>query len=156
MPSGSYCHNKWVAAFLLVLAGSNFLLNGCGQKGPPRLPRRPLPPAIKDLAFSVHDGMVELTWTVAIPAGRSASSAAAVKVFRSRVSAEEGGCKNCPIRYTVAGDIPIQKKRSDKSEPIRMRYTEFVEPGYRYIFKVIVYDEDGNGGKDSNVVKFDH
>jgi hypothetical protein len=76
-------------------------------------------------------------------------------VFRFRLSAEEADCENCPIRYTVSGDIPIQKKRSDKSEPIRMRYAESVEPGYRYIYKVTVYDEYGMAGKDSNVVKFD-
>ncbi len=156
MPSGSYCHNKWIAAFLVMLTGASFLGIGCGQKGSPRPPRRPLPPAVKDLAGTVHDGMVELSWTVAGTGGRSASSPAAVKVFRSRSSAAESGCENCPIRYSVSGDIPIQKKRSEKSESIRMSYTEFVEPGYRYIYKVIVYDEDGRGGQDSNIVQFDH
>jgi hypothetical protein len=71
------------------------------------------------------------------------------------LSAEEARCDNCPIRYSVSGDIPIHKKRSEKSKPIRMSYTEVVEPGYRYIYKVIVYDEYGIGGKDSNIVKFD-
>jgi hypothetical protein len=37
-----------------------------------------------------------------------------------------------------------------------MSYSEFVEVGYRYIYKVIVFDEYGIGGKDSNIVKFDH
>jgi hypothetical protein len=37
-----------------------------------------------------------------------------------------------------------------------MRFTEVLEPGYRYIYKVIAYDEDGEGSKDSNTVKFDH
>jgi hypothetical protein len=145
-----------MAAFLWVFAASCFLWNGCGQKGPPRPPRRPLPPAINDLAFTVHEGTVELTWTVAGTADRSVSAPVAVKVFRSRVPAKEAGCKDCPIRYTVAGEIPIQKKRSERSEPIRMRYAEFVEEGYRYFFKMIVYDEYGIGSKDSNVVKFDH
>ena len=156
MPSSSYCYNKWIASFLLVLAGSSFLGIGCGKKAPPRPPRLLPPPAVQDLAFTVHDGMVELTWSVAATVDRSASSPVAVKVFRARLSVEEAGCENCPIRYIVSGDIPIQKKRSEKSEPIKMSYTEFVDPGYRYLFKVIVYDEAGNGGKDSNIVQFDH
>jgi hypothetical protein len=77
-------------------------------------------------------------------------------VFRSRLSAEEAGCENCPIRFTVSGDIPIHRKRSEKSKPIRISYSELVEAGYRYIYKVIVFDEYGIGGKDSNIVKFDH
>jgi hypothetical protein len=156
MQIGSYFHNKPIAVFLLVLAGSSFLWIGCGRKGPPLPPRRPLPPVVKDLEYSVHNNRVELSWTVPSAEGRSAAPATAVKVFRSRLSAEEAGCENCPIRYSVSGDIPIHKKRSEKSKPTRMSYTEFVEPGYRYIYKVTVYDEYGIGGKDSNVVKFDH
>ncbi len=148
-------NEKRIAVFLLVLAGSSFLWIGCGKKGPPRPPRRPLPPVVKDLEYTVHNNRVELSWTVPSAEGRSASPPAAVKVFRSQLSAEEARCDNCPIRYSVSGDIPIHKKRSEKSKPIRMSYTEVVEPGYRYIYKVIVYDEYGIGGKDSNIVKFD-
>ena len=156
MQIGSYSHNKRIAVFLLVLAGSSFLWIGCGRKGPPHPPRRPLPPVVKDLEYSVHNNRVELSWTVPSAEDRSAAPPTAVKVFRSRLSAEEASCENCPIRYSVSGDIPIHKKRSEKSKPTRMSYTEFVEPGYRYIYKVTVYDEYGIGGKDSNVVKFDH
>jgi predicted small lipoprotein YifL len=148
-------HKQWMVALLLVLAVLSLLWVGCGKKGPPRPPRRPLPPKVKDLAYSLRDDKVELSWTVPGAAGNSTSLPAAVKVFRFRMSAKEAGCENCPIRYTVSGDIPIQKKQAEKSEPIRMRYAESVEPGYRYIYKVTVYDEYGIAGKDSNVVKFD-
>ena len=87
---------------------------------------------------------------------RSAAPPAAVKVFRSRMSAEDASCENCPIRFAVSGDIPIHKHRSEKSKPIRMSYTEFVETGYHYVYKVTVFDENGIGGKDSNIVRFDH
>ncbi|MGD9412393.1 MAG: hypothetical protein PVJ54_11060 [Desulfobacterales bacterium] len=152
----AFCsHNRWVAALFVVLAGLSLLWIGCGKKGPPRPPQRPLPPKVKDLAYSLRNDRVELSWTVPGGADPSASPPAAVKVFRSRLSAEEAGCENCPIRYTVSGNIPVQKKRSEKSKPISMSYAESVEPGYRYIYKVMVYDEYGIGGKDSNIVKFD-
>jgi hypothetical protein len=156
MQYASYSHSKWTAALLLVLVGSSFLWIGCGKKGPPRPPRRPLPPAVKDLEYSLRNDIVELRWTVPGAASSSNSSPAAVKVFRSRLSAAEASCENCPIRYALSGDIPIHKKRSEKSKPTRMSYTEFVESGYRYIYKVNVFDEYGLGGRDSNIVKFDH
>ena len=157
MQYASYSHSKWMAALLLVLAGSSLLWVGCGKKGPPRPPRRPLPLAVKDLDYAVHNNLVKLSWTVpGKKESRDAAPPAAVKVFRSRMSAEDASCENCPIRFTVSGDIPIHNQRSEKSKPIRMSYTEFVETGYHYVYKVTVFDENGIGGKDSNIVRFDH
>ena len=157
MQYASYSHSKWIAALLLVLAGSSLLWIGCGKKGPPRPPRRPLPPVVKDLEYVVHNDIVKLSWTVpGKEEGRSAAPPAAVKVFRSRLSAEDASCENCPIRFAASADIPIHKQRSEKSQPIRMSYTEFVETGYHYVYKVTVFDENGIGGKDSNIVRFDH
>jgi predicted small lipoprotein YifL len=153
----AFCsHNSLLAALFVMLTVLSLFWVGCGKKGPPRPPQRPLPPKVKDLAYSLRNDRVELSWTVPGAEGNSTSFPAAVKVFRFRRSAKEAGCENCPIRYTVSGDIPIQKKQAEKSEPIRMHYAESVEPGYRYIYKVTVYDEYGIAGKDSNVVKFDH
>ena len=156
MQNASYPHSKWIAAFLLVLAGSGFLWIGCGKKGPPRPPRRPLTPTVKNLEYSVYNDIVKLSWTIPGAESSNVSPPAAVKVFRSRLSAEEAGCENCPIRFVETGDIPIHKKPSEKSKPIKMSYTESVEPGYRYIYKVTVFDEYGIKGKDSNIVKFDY
>ncbi len=156
MPDRSYLQSKWISAFLLVLVCLNFLWMGCGKKGPPQPPRRPLPPAIKDLTHVIYGDKVELSWTVPGTEDHKASLPVAVKVFRSRLSAEEASCENCPIRFSVSGDIPIEQQRSEKSKPIRMRYTEDIEPGYRYVYKVIALDEYGISGRDSNIVKFDH
>ncbi|MDH3799836.1 MAG: hypothetical protein OES70_14410 [Desulfobacterales bacterium] len=157
MQYASYSHSKWMAALVLVLAGSSLLWIGCGKKGPPRPPRQPLPLAVKDLDYVVHNNIVKLSWTVpGKEESRSAAPPAAVKVFRSRMSAEDASCENCPIRFAVSADIPVYKQRSDKSKPIRMSYSEFVETGYHYVYKVTVFDENGIGGKDSNIVRFDH
>ena len=141
----------------MLLVGSSLVWIGCGKKGPPRPPKRPLPVAVKDLEYTVRNDIVELAWTVpGKEQNRSAAPSAAVRVFRSRLTDEEAGCENCPIRFAESVDIPIHGKQSEKSKPIRMSYSEFIEPGYRYIYKVTVFDEHGIGGKDSNIVKFDH
>ena len=157
MKKAFYSHYKLMAALFVILAALSLLVLGCGKKGPPRPPRRPQPPVVKDLDYTIHNDIVELSWTVP---GRDEkaefATPAAVRVFRSRLSAEEADCENCPVRFTVSDDIPIRKKRSEKSKPVRMSYSESIEPGYRYIYKVAVLDEYGIGGRHSNMVKFDH
>ena len=155
MSDRSYLHHKRIAAFFLMLAGLNFGWIGCGQKGPPKPPHRPLPAAVKDLSYVIHGEMVELNWTVPRTEDQKASFPVAVKVFRSRLTAQEAACENCPVRFVLSGDIPIHQKRSEKSKPLRMRHAESVEPGYRYIFKVIVLDEFGITSQDSNIIDFD-
>jgi hypothetical protein len=111
---------------------------------------------VKDLTHVIYGDKVELSWTVQGTEDRKASSPAVIKLFRSRLTAEEASCQNCPVRYSVAGDIPIHQKRSEKSKPLKTSYTEDIEPGYRYMYKVIVLDEYGMSSQDSNIVTFDH
>jgi hypothetical protein len=148
-------HGRFMLALLLVLSGPGFLGSGCGKKGPPRPPRHPLPPVVKDLGYTLHDHIVELSWTIPEAAGHKTASPAVAKVYRSRLSAEELGCENCPIHYTILAEIPTLKQPSGRS-PFQLSYSEAVEPGYRYFYKVTLFDESGVGGKDSNVVQFDY
>ncbi len=156
MPKDYYSHGRWLGLFFFTLAGLSFLWIGCGKKAPPRPPQRRSPPAVKDLSYAVDNRIVELSWTVQGADDRSASAPVGYKVFRSKLSAAESNCEKCPIRFAEIADLPIQMKRSEKAKPTRMRFTEVLEPGYRYIYKVIAYDEDGEGSQDSNTVKFDH
>lgn len=151
-----YSHERWLALFFFTLVGLSFLWVGCGKKGPPKPPERRSPQAVKDLSYAIDNQIVELSWTVQGSDDRSASSPAGYKVFRSKLSAKEPNCEKCPIRFGEIGDVAIQMKRSETSKPTRMRFTEVLEPGYRYIYKVIIYDEDGKGSEDSNFVKFEY
>jgi hypothetical protein len=155
MPKDFYFHHRWLGLFFFTLASLSFLWAGCGKKGPPRPPQRRSPPAVKDLSYAVDNRIVELSWTVEGAGDPSASAPVGYKVFRSKLSAAESNCEKCPIRFAEIADVPIQMKRSEKSRPTRLRFTEVLEPGYRYIYKVIAYDQDGEGSNDSNTVEFD-
>jgi hypothetical protein len=154
MHDTAYFRVKCVAFFLFTLAGTSLLWFGCGKKGPPRPPPQMLPAAVKDLSYRIDHDMVELKWTVAGQNDHSASYPAAVKLFRFKHSAAESSCEKCPIRFSEIADLPVQLEGSGQSESSTMTFTEALERGYRYIYKVVVYNRDGLGGKDSNTVEF--
>jgi hypothetical protein len=154
MTNASYFKIKWVAFFLFALAATSFLWLGCGKKGLPRVPQQPLPATVKDLSYRIDHDRVQLSWTIPAADDRSASYPDSAKLFRFKQSAEESKCEKCPIRFTEIADLPVQLKPPEKSRPTPMSYTEVLERGYRYIYKVIIYNKEGIGGKDSNTVEF--
>ncbi len=149
-------HSKGLAVLLLALSGLSFVWMGCGKKGPPRPPKRPFPPVVQDLSHTVRGNLVELSWTLPGAGERSAAPPTAVRVFRAVQSAEESDCETCPMRFTAVAEIPIQVDDSEKSESRTLGFTEVIVPGYRYFYKVIVFDEYSIGGKASNLVDFYH
>jgi hypothetical protein len=154
MTNASCFKIKCVSIFLTSLAAISFLWLGCGKKGPPRVPQQPLPATVKDLSYRIDHDRVQLSWTIPAADDRSASYPAAVKLFRFKQSAEESNCEKCPIRFREIADLPVQLKPKDKSRPNTMSYTEVLQRGYRYIYKVVIYNKEGIGGKDSNTVEF--
>jgi hypothetical protein len=151
--TGVCLHGKWLVYLLLVLGGLCIVGLGCGKKSPPVPPERPVPPVVQDLRHAIQGERVELRWTLpAVSDGRAAE----IKVLRATQTGEEIGCEGCPLRFRVAAEIPIHHKAFAKSEPRTLYYTETIDTGYRYIYTVIVFDKYGIGGKESNIVKFDH
>ena len=151
-----YLYRTWLLCLFVTVGGLSFVWLGCGKKGPPRPPKRPLPPAVEDLRYAVQGDMVELSWTHPAAAEDNASRPASIKVFRAVLSGEEIKCENCPVRYEAVAEIPIHTKGTSKEGPRTLRYSEKIDPGYRYIYKVIVFDKYGIGSKNSNVVQFNY
>ena len=140
----------------VTIGGLSFVWLGCGKKGPPRPPKRPLPPAVEDLRYAIKGDLVELSWTHPPTKAGKNSKAATIKVYRAVLSPEDIKCENCPVRFETVAEIPIITKASRNADPRTLRYSEQIDPGYRYIYKVIVFDEYGIGSKNSNIVQFDH
>ena len=149
-------YRTWLVCLFVSIGGISFVWLSCGKKGSPRPPERPLPPAVEDLRYAIQGDMVELSWTQPATAGGNASKPASIKVLRAVLSKEEIKCENCPVRFEAVAEIPIHTATSRKEDLCTLRYTEKIDLGYRYIYKVIVFDKYGIGSKNSNVVQFDH
>lgn len=134
-----------VAAVLLIGA-----LDGCGRKMPPIQPGTYPPPAVKDLAFEVQDGLLTLFWTV--PAAEKErekeNPAVSFKVMRARQTASEADCQTCSVRFQAVGDVRLAGR--DPSQ--RLQFQDRLEPGYKYRYKVIGVSAAGVESKESNIV----
>jgi hypothetical protein len=127
---------------------------GCGKKAPPEPPSENRPPKVIDLDYSISNNTVKLSWTIPKTNERAQSPATGFLIYRSKQTAIEADCPNCPIRFRAIGDVPVRGTAPDQIEMPAVVFAQTIEPGYRYIYKVRAYDEDGIAGKDSNVVDF--
>lgn len=125
---------------------------GCGKKGPPKPPSGRKPPAVRDLAYSITATTIKLSWTVPQPNAKAKSAVSGFLVYRYQQAANERECSNCPVIFKQIGDVPGPKGGSGTTP---LFYTQTLQPGYRYIFKVKAYDDEGLFGRDSNFVQFE-
>ncbi len=123
---------------------------GCGRKAPPLPPGQVRPPAVDDLSSSIDGDMIELAWTIPDKKGKIASDSVGFIVYKSKTSLSEPVCKECPALFKRIADISIEEKDINK----QITYKETLEKGYRYIYKVTVYVDNGVTGKDSNYIEF--
>lgn len=124
------------------------LAAGCGRKLPPIQPGSYPPPVVKNLSGAVRGAEAVLTWTVPSGDPDKDTPAVAFRVLRSRQTAEEAECATCPPVFQSIGELrPLQ---AAAGEPLQ--YTDRLEPGYRYQYKVRSISSLGREGRDSNVV----
>jgi hypothetical protein len=127
---------------LIVLAFSG----GCGVKGPPRPPAVPRPPQVTDLKAEMDGDRASLTWTV--PTSRDIPVEGAM-IFRADTPITRADCMKCPVTFHQTADVKIGSEDAEKG---RMAYSETLEQGYRYIYKIILYNPKGISGEYSNTV----
>ena len=72
-------------------------------------------------------------------------------IYRNQESLSQKECPNCPIIFKQVGDVP-RPEAGTAATPLV--FTQELEPGYRYRFKVRAYDDDGLAGRDSNFIQF--
>ena len=147
---------RHLALLILVSAAwmvAVFMLSGCGKKAPPEPPSGNRPPKVIDLAFSISENTINLSWTIPKTNDKAKSPATGFLVYRSKQSSVEADCPNCPIQFMEIGDVLVRSEVSGKPAP-SVTFVQALEPGYRYIYKVKAYDDRGVAGKDSNLIDF--
>jgi predicted small lipoprotein YifL len=148
----NYCCRSIIVQILIIVVFSIFL-SGCGKKAPPNPPRQEKPPIVDDLSHSLDGNKLQLTWTIPEVKEKVKSGLCGFYVFRFKKSVSEPDCKNCPKIFKRVVDIfPEDMGNSGKDRIIK--YAEALEKGYRYIYKVVIYTNNGVMGKDSNMVDF--
>ncbi len=128
---------------------------GCGKKGPPVPPTGSIPPRVTDLGHSISDNTLELSWTTPQPDETARLPITGFLIYRSQQSLLEAACPNCPIVYRQVGDVPAMGGGSGRSGQKPIIFTQTLETGYRYIYKVHGYSSDGIRSSASNLVEFD-
>ena len=130
-----------VAVFLLVVA--------CGVKAPPVPPDYTPPPAITDLGYTLEsNGSVLLSWNLSGKERPKGAKVRGARVYRSKDSLENPACEDCPRVFSVVKDLPLEQNN--------MFYREPLQKGFRYYYKIVIYDETDQEGADSNVVSLEY
>ncbi|MFO7495557.1 MAG: hypothetical protein R6X05_07985 [Desulfobacterales bacterium] len=133
---------------LTTAAFGLLLLTGCGVKGPPRPPQMMPPPPVTDLQGRIEDGRAVLTWT---PPGRSLGREMEVtgfRVYRSRIPLSDSDCPTCPLRFEQAAELSLGREAR-----AAMTFSEALQPGYQYTYKVVGFGAGDARFDDSNLVE---
>ena len=136
-----------------TLMASAFMLSGCGNKAMPEPPSGNRPPKVVDLGYSINENAIKLSWTIPKTSDKAKSPVTGFLIYRSKQSSVEADCPNCPIYFLKIGDVLVRGGVSGRPESASV-FAQAIEPGYRYIYKVKAYDDDGVAGKDSNLIDF--
>lgn len=145
-------HPKILLSVMLACFSMGGGLGGCGVKTPPVPPQSEPPPAVTDLAGTIEGDTIRLRWT--IPAWQSDQDELAVfRIYRSQIPISEIFCEDCPIAFDLIDEVPIS--RANRETGI-MTYTDRLEKGNRYIYRILPVTEQGRIGAQSNVIRFTH
>lgn len=133
---------------IAIFAAWMILLPACGKKGPPVPPTFVPPPVVEGLQVILEDNIATLRWAIPEWEEKGEDFLAGFHVYRSKTAAENS-CEDCPVRYKKVADVQIKNTTSAGS------YTETLETGYQYSFKVSGYTDSGHKGEKSETVTID-
>jgi hypothetical protein len=125
---------------------------GCGKKAMPIPPNRIQPAPVSNFKGELKEGRVLLSWSLPVRPGDKSDMTenvplAAAWVYRSKVPMTEGDCKNCPPRFEV-----IAKLKPASGGKRAMRYSDMLETGFRYTYKVVLIGENDVMSRDSDLL----
>ena len=144
----SSTHYRMIWTVVMVTA-IGILLSGCGVKAPPVPPDYTPPPAVTNLGYTLEsDGSVMLSWGLSGPERDKGAKVQGARIYRSKDSLDNPACENCPRIFSMVKDLPLEQGS--------MLYREPLQKGFRYFYKIVIYDEGNLESPDSNVVSFEY
>ena len=143
-----------IALTVLMISATVSMMGGCGKKGPPVPPTGSRPPSVKDLAYGIRNNTIELSWRIPTPDEEARLPITGFLIYRSQQSELEKACPNCPILFKLIGDVPVRGPGTGQPAKPPITFTQTIEAGYRYTYKVHGYSSDGIRSKTSNFVEF--
>jgi hypothetical protein len=130
---------------LALFSSFLFAVAGCGKKAMPSPRSVETTAPVCGLCAEKIGDRVNLAWRTA-GCGKGAPAARFV-VYRFREKSENEPCPKCPRPFSVAGTV--EAKPGGVSQGL---YSEQVEAGYRYVFKVVPVADSGKQGPESDEV----
>ena len=143
--------HKAIVSLCGFLVGVVCLAMGCGRKGPPKPPRTVTPPSVSDVRAEVDGDRIELSWTIPGRRGQAMEGIKGFDVFRFKTLDPEKMCAGCPVDFRKFEEVKIETAVSDPED--RVTLYDKKEPGYGYMYKVLVLHESGGVSADSNIAK---
>ena len=145
-------HARALTLAAMLWLAVTMMIGGCGKKAPPEPPSGNKPPQVRDLAYSITGNTIKLSWTVPETTVKAKTTVSGFLIYRYQQPTIQRECPNCPVIFKQIGDVPARGAGQASLQPLI--FTQTIEPGYRYIFKVKAYDDRGIGSRDSNFVEF--
>ncbi|MGD9287938.1 MAG: hypothetical protein PVG74_10030 [Desulfobacterales bacterium] len=139
--------------FSATLLAAALTLCGCGKKASPKPPSGNMPPAVTDLTYSVSEDILKLSWTIPKTNEKAKSQPVGFLIYRSKQTSIESDCPNCPVYFKKIGDVLIRNITSETIKPTVV-FSQEIEPGYRYLYKIKAYNRADRTGNDSNLIDF--
>jgi hypothetical protein len=142
--------NKGLWLTLIII----FFISGaaCGRKAPPLPAEAVEPPVVENLKGGQENGKLRLAWPM--PEKVKAEALAGFYVYRAKDKLTDLPCSQCPDRFDKVADIPFDSVSLVLEKHVA--YTEILEQGYRYRYRVTGYSAYGDEGPPSGVITIDY
>jgi hypothetical protein len=149
-------NGRWRQPLFVVLLLVCCLILACGRKAPPRAPEDDPAPAVETLGNQLEGDRLTLTVSRTEQTALQQAGYSGFTVFKSIRKISETACRNCPIMFERVAVVSFDRMHRTVPGERIIAYTEKLEKGYRYHYKVNVNLPDGGTGKDSKPIVIQH
>jgi hypothetical protein len=138
---------------ILMLVSICMGMLGCGKKAPPAVPQEKPVPAVKDLRGHREGDRVVLSWHLPGDGRWHTVQLGGFRVYRSKSALDGKECAGCPVRFEAVAAIPLKGTDTSGTKSKPLKYTEKIDKGYRYVYKVTGMGLRARESRPSNLIE---